>query len=100
MMTRNLTAKKVVVGILIFIAAVGVFGTAFMLLWNWLMPAIFGLPLINFYQAIGLLLLSKIVFSGFGHHKRHTHKIRPEWREHFEKIHSQRCGNERTEEKE
>lgn len=100
MMTRHLTAKKIVAGILIFIAAVGIFGTVFMLLWNWLMPAIFGLPLINFYQAIGLLVLSKLVFSGFGHHKKPSSKIRPEWREHFEKMHSQRCGNERTEEKE
>lgn len=42
-------------------------GTAFtfalMLLWNWLMPAIFGLTVITFWQALGLLALSKILFG-------------------------------------
>jgi hypothetical protein len=35
-------------------------------LWNWLMPAIFKLPSIGFWQAFGLLLLSWILFGGFG----------------------------------
>ena len=34
-------------------------------LWNWLMPALFGLHLISFWQALGVLILSKILFSGF-----------------------------------
>lgn len=42
------------------------FGYITMLLWNWLLPPIFGLPAINFWQALGLLLLSKILFSGLG----------------------------------
>ena len=32
------------------------------LLWNWLMPVIFGLPLITFWQAAGLMLLISILF--------------------------------------
>jgi hypothetical protein len=32
-------------------------------LWNWLMPAIFGLPVISFWQAWGLLVLSSILFK-------------------------------------
>lgn len=32
------------------------------LLWNWLMPVIFGLPLISFWQAAGLMLLISILF--------------------------------------
>lgn len=36
-----------------------------MLLWNGLLPDIFHLPLINFWQAMGLFVLSKILF-GFG----------------------------------
>jgi hypothetical protein len=39
-------------------------------LWNWLMPALFGLHVINFWQALGLLVLSKILVSGF--HGRHS----------------------------
>lgn len=32
------------------------------LLWNWLMPVIFGLPVITFWQAAGLMLLISILF--------------------------------------
>ena len=34
-----------------------------MLLWNWLMPVIFGLVKISFWQAIGLNLLTDIFFK-------------------------------------
>ena len=33
------------------------------LLWNWLMPAIFGLTQIKLTQALGLLLLSNLLFK-------------------------------------
>ncbi|MBI3136344.1 MAG: hypothetical protein HYZ14_16835 [Bacteroidetes bacterium] len=35
-----------------------------MLLWNWLMPVLFGLSVITFWQALGVLVLSKILFGG------------------------------------
>lgn len=35
-----------------------------MWLWNWLMPGIFKLPAIGFWQAFGLLLLPQILFRG------------------------------------
>ena len=31
-------------------------------LWNWLMPLIFGLPAISFWQAAGMMLLVNILF--------------------------------------
>ena len=34
-----------------------------MLLWNWLMPQIFGLPEVNLWQAMGLLALSAFLFK-------------------------------------
>lgn len=34
-------------------------------LWNWLMPSIFGLHAITFWQALGLMGLSWILFRGF-----------------------------------
>jgi hypothetical protein len=37
-----------------------------MTLWNWLIPVLFSGPIISFGQALGLLLLSKILFGGFG----------------------------------
>jgi hypothetical protein len=42
------------------------FTLAVMGLWNALMPAIFGLKSISYLQALGLLILSKILFGGFG----------------------------------
>jgi positive regulator of sigma E activity len=52
--------------VLLFVAlAATVFSFVVMELWNWLMPVIFGLHAISFWQALGLLVLSKILFSGF-----------------------------------
>jgi len=40
-----------------------------MLLWNWLIPAIFiGGPMITYWQALGLMVLAKILFGGFKPH--------------------------------
>ncbi|HZX11664.1 MAG TPA: hypothetical protein VFG01_12030 [Acidobacteriota bacterium] len=47
-----------------------VFGLLVMWLWNWLMPALFGLGEITYWQAFGILLLAKLFFGGFGSHKR------------------------------
>ena len=39
-----------------------------MLLWNWLMPAVFsGAHTIDYWQALGLLALSRVFFGGRGH---------------------------------
>jgi len=56
------------------------FGLVVMLLWNWLMPEIFGLSRISYWQAWGLVLLSHILFkSSGGRHwgpKRHMRRGR------------------------
>ena len=57
------------------IAAVGfafLFGYVIMLLWNWLMPEIFGLISINYWQAVGVIILAKLIFGGFGGHHKHS----------------------------
>ena len=38
-------------------------GGPLMLLWNWLMPTLFNLPEITFWQACGLNLLSTMIFK-------------------------------------
>lgn len=38
-------------------------GIPTMMLWNWLMPPIFGLTKIGFLQALGMILLSGILFK-------------------------------------
>ena len=35
-------------------------------LWNWLLPPLFGWRQITFWQALGILALSRILFGGFG----------------------------------
>jgi len=58
-------------------AGVFIFGSVVMLLWNALLPAVFGFKVITFWQALGLLVLSKILFGGFGcghgHRRFHGH---------------------------
>jgi len=44
---------------------VAVFSFFVMRLWNWLMPAVFGWHALTYWQALGLLVLSKILFGGF-----------------------------------
>jgi hypothetical protein len=49
-------------------------GLPVMWLRNWLMPALFGLPLISFWQAVGLLILCHLLFKGHypgGHDREH-----------------------------
>jgi len=35
-------------------------------LWNWLVPSLFGLREVTFWQALGLLALCRILFGGMG----------------------------------
>ncbi|NVK52561.1 MAG: hypothetical protein HWD85_06475 [Flavobacteriaceae bacterium] len=47
-------------------AFIALFGFVFQYLWNWLMPDIFGLTTITYWQGIGLIILAKIIFGGLG----------------------------------
>lgn len=70
------------------LALILLFSLALMLLWNWLVPAIFDGPEINLPQAVGLLALAKILL-GFGHsgwgggrnreRKNWKNKLRSKW---------------------
>ncbi|MGA8492670.1 MAG: hypothetical protein WB711_19765 [Terriglobales bacterium] len=82
---------------------VTVFSFVVMRLWNWLTPALFGWHVINFWQALGLLILSKILFGGFrGGPQRHWYgrrrmmerweRMTPEEREKFRQTMRGRCG--------
>jgi hypothetical protein len=79
------------VGIPMMLVMCAVFGLAAMLLWNLLMPQIFALPSISFLQAVGLLILARLLFGGMGagllQHAGHHHaghwgakdKLREKW---------------------
>ena len=49
-----------------FLVIASAFSVIVMLLWNWLMPNIFGFTAINFWQALGLFALTRILFGNFG----------------------------------
>ena len=81
--------------------AVTVLSFAVMALWNWLMPAMFGLHAISYWQALGLLVLSKLLFRGwgapFGMHWRQRmmerwERMTPEEREKFRAGMRGGCG--------
>ena len=48
------------------VAAVFGFTYVVMLLWNALVPELFNGPVVTYWQTMGLLVLSKILFSGIG----------------------------------
>jgi hypothetical protein len=92
-----------VVGPLAVAAFVALFGELVMHLWNWLLPPLFGWHAIGFWQALGLLILCRILFGGFGGHGRNRRKGRrkdferweqmtPEERERLRQSLRSRCG--------
>ena len=89
-------------------AGVFLFSWVVMLLWNGILPKVLSVNTITFWQALGILVLSKILFGGFkggnrrpeSHHKynqdslnRWMHmsreereKMRAEWKERSEPL--------------
>jgi hypothetical protein len=79
------------------------FGSAVLYMWNWLMPAVFGLHPITYWQAVGLLGLSWILFGGmrgwfwprmhrgYGMGERSA-RMTPEERERFRAGMRRGCG--------
>jgi hypothetical protein len=74
------------VAILSIVAVVlALVGTVVMFLWNALVPALFHGPLLSYWQAVGLLLLSRILFGGLrGRGGWHWRQRR--WRERWEQL--------------
>jgi len=66
-------------GLALFVLIAFLLGWAVMSLWNALMPPIFGLPTIGYWQAIGLFILGHLLFGGHsisGHGKRDSRNRR------------------------
>ncbi|HEV2705468.1 MAG TPA: hypothetical protein VGV59_06060 [Pyrinomonadaceae bacterium] len=84
-----LIAPLAILGMLLFVAL----GAEIVrLLWNWLLPQLFGWREITFWQALGLLVLCRILFGGFGcRGSGHSN-----WRRRME----ERCENMTPEERE
>ncbi len=103
---KKFRIKKVLMVLAIGIAAILIFGFVVMSLWNAILPAVLGVKAISFIQALGILLLSKILFGGFGGGRGHRgpgHEwkqqmqekwgfMSPEEREKFKAEWKNRCG--------
>jgi len=89
--------------LLAFLLFIALGGEVVKYLWNWLLPPLFGWPQITFWQALGLLALSRILFGGFGlrgagrsNFRRRMaerwERMTPEERERFQQGMRGRCG--------
>lgn len=87
------------------IAAASLFTLVVMGLWNAILPAVLGVKTITFVQALGILVLSKILFGGFGggchggrgfewrqKMKAKWETMTPEERDKFKAEWKNRCG--------
>ena len=104
----NRMKRRIKLGVLfipIFIGGLFLFNWAVMLLWNAVLPAVLGVKAITFWQALGILVLSKILFGGFGGGRRwrggsqwkekmkqRFEGMTPEQREKFKEEWKYRCG--------
>ena len=87
---------------MIIIPAILLLGLVVMLLWNAILPGVTHVTSINYFQALGILLLSKILFGGFGRRRwgpdrRHAMQekfanMTPEEREKFKAEWRNRCS--------
>lgn len=86
------------------LVVIGIGGGLVMLLWNWLMPTLFGLGSVTFWQAFGLLALCRLLFGGLGLHSSAGSGMRrrmaerwegmtPEERERIRKVMRDRWGS-------
>lgn len=91
----------------LFLLFIALGGLVVQLLWNWLLPAIFGWSEISYWQALGLLALCRILFGGWsgggGRGSRIRRRMDERWefltpeerelfRERFRQRMRERCG--------
>jgi hypothetical protein len=93
-------APLAILGLLAFVA---LGGEIVLQLWNWLLPTLFGLRQISFWQALGVLALCRILFGGFGFRgpgrtdirrrmEERCERMTPEERERFRQWMRERFG--------
>lgn len=90
---RSLFIIPWIIGGLILASIVAfLFGLIVMWLWNWIMPDIFGLAEITYWQGWALVLLSHILFKSNAHkyHNRHHHG-KEHWKDIFRSKFRKKC---------
>jgi hypothetical protein len=76
--------KKAVAVVVLVTLAGAALGWLVMALWNWLLPPLFGLSAITFWQGLGLFVLGRLLFGGMrffgGHHEAHRRHMYERWK--------------------
>jgi hypothetical protein len=89
-MKRSIWAKRILLFTVIGPLAVFIFGSVVMLLWNNALAPVLNISTVTFWQALGILVLSKILFSSFGGGRRHS-----SWKERMQQKWNNRTPEER-----
>ncbi len=89
--TYATVASWFVLGIFAAIGFALLTGLIIMWLWNWLMPEIFGLTTINYWQAVGIIILAKFLFGGF--RSRRSNKKYSKFRKRFNEKYKAKYGD-------
>jgi hypothetical protein len=76
-------APLAIVGMALFVA---LGGWIVQLLWNSLLPPLFGSRTVTFWQALGLLVLCRILFGGLGFRGAHGSSTRHRMTERWEQL--------------
>lgn len=88
-MKSRFSERKIAGFILIGIAAIALFSFIVMGLWNAILVPVVHVSAVTFWQAAGILLLSKILFSGFrggGRFGGRRHEWRQEMKEKWQNM--------------
>jgi hypothetical protein len=103
-MNQRFWAKKIIGFIILALAATALLSFIVMSLWNNVLALVLHISTVTFWQALGILVLSKILFGGFkggwrggrGHHwkkeiQEKWHNMSPEEREKIKTEWRNRC---------
>jgi hypothetical protein len=71
---------------IVFVLFIAAGGALVQQLWNWLLPEVFGGRQITFWQALGILILSRILFGGFRGHGFARSNMRRRMAERWEQM--------------
>ncbi|MBK8503150.1 MAG: hypothetical protein IPL46_13595 [Saprospiraceae bacterium] len=99
---------KILFFLIAAVALLSVVGFFVMTLWNRILPDITGVSVISFWQALGILILSRILFGGWGRFGgRHFAHKRARWQNKWQEMNNEertafkarwkeRCGRKDT----
>ncbi len=85
----NRKLKRAPFFILFGVAAAFIVGSVVMVLWNAIIPAVFHLGTVTLLQAVGILVLARLLFGGFRGKARHCRNNRPGMMEKWENKHAE-----------